>query len=74
MKCDIYDRWGTKVNDSTTSLNSANSFISWDGRTSAGLSCGDGVYYYIVTAKGKDDKEYVGEGLCAIDKIRLTRS
>jgi gliding motility-associated-like protein len=30
----------------------------WDGRTTAGTECPDGVYMYVVEAKGFDGKEY----------------
>jgi gliding motility-associated-like protein len=39
----IYDRWGVKVFESTKK----GSF--WDGRTTSGVTCNEGVYYYIIS-------------------------
>ena len=41
-ECTIYDRWGIKV-FSTTNINTA-----WDGKTTSGLSCNAGTYYYVI--------------------------
>ena len=40
----------------------------WDGRTTAGIECSDGVYFYILTAKGIDDKEYNQRGFVQLIK------
>ena len=56
VNCRIYNRWGTIVGE----LKNTNDV--WDGRTTAGLECSDGVYYYIFTAKGIDQKEYSQKG------------
>ncbi|MDQ3048331.1 MAG: gliding motility-associated C-terminal domain-containing protein [Bacteroidota bacterium] len=45
---DIYDRWGIKVFEITK----ANQ--TWDGRTTAGVECVDGVYYFIVKNKNEN--------------------
>ena len=56
LNCKIYNRWGTLVNE-ITKFNEV-----WDGRTTSGLQCIDGVYYYIVTATGEDGKTYDEKG------------
>lgn len=43
LKCEIYNRWGLKIHEWHT----INGF--WDGRTTSGKECPDGVYYYIVS-------------------------
>lgn len=45
LKCEIYNRWGTLIYQ----WNEIDGF--WDGRTSSGEKCSDGVYYYIVHYK-----------------------
>jgi len=42
FECVVYDRWGMKVFE-TNSLNQA-----WDGRTTSGLACSAGAYYYVI--------------------------
>jgi gliding motility-associated-like protein len=54
----IIDRWGNKVYE--TSSKTGN--IAWDGKNFAGKECAQGVYMYIIKAKGKDDKEYEQKG------------
>lgn len=56
LDCKIYDRWGLLVGE----LKDAND--TWNGRTTAGLECTDGVYYYVFSAKGTDDKDYNEKG------------
>jgi hypothetical protein len=34
----------------------------WDGRTTAGMECPEGVYYFIIKATGYDGKEYEETG------------
>lgn len=60
LNCKIYDRWGILVGE----LKDINDV--WDGRTTAGLECTDGVYYYILSAKGTDEKEYDKKGFIQI--------
>jgi len=43
----IYDRWGIKVYE----LSAGNQ--GWDGRTTAGEACTDGVYYFVLEDKDK---------------------
>jgi len=50
--CVIYNRWGNKIyewNDISK---------GWDGKTEAGKTSNDEVYYYILYAKGYDKVEY----------------
>ena len=42
-KVEIFNRWGILVDEFATKNG------GWDGRTSSGIECVDGVYYYIVT-------------------------
>lgn len=50
----IYNRWGQIIFDS-----SVNTSSYWDGRTSTGLYCPEGVYYYIIRLE-ELDLEYKG--------------
>ncbi len=56
LDCSIYDRWGVKL------WELKNPDESWDGRNKAGVLCGDGVYYYVLTAAGLDGKKYALNG------------
>jgi gliding motility-associated-like protein len=49
---EIFSRWGHKIFewDSPTG--------GWDGKNTFGSDVSDGTYYYIINAKGVDDKEY----------------
>ncbi|MCE9538988.1 MAG: gliding motility-associated C-terminal domain-containing protein, partial [Bacteroidetes bacterium] len=51
INCKIYDRWGILVNE-LTKLNEG-----WNGRTTSGLTCKVGVYFYVLTGMGNDGKE-----------------
>lgn len=44
----IYNRWGILVNGAI-----AQDTYKWDGRTTAGLECSDGTYYYVISVKNK---------------------
>ncbi|MGQ0827185.1 MAG: gliding motility-associated C-terminal domain-containing protein [Bacteroidota bacterium] len=59
FKWEIYNRWGILVWSSSPlgRLGGA-----WDGKTTAGTECVDGVYYYILSATGLDGKEYNEKG------------
>lgn len=48
LNCKIYDRWGILVNE-LTKVNEG-----WNGRTTSGLLCKVGVYYYVLNATGTD--------------------
>jgi len=54
----IHDRWGNKVYET----NSKTGNIAWDGKNFNGKDCAAGVYFYIITGKGNDDKEYKAKG------------
>jgi gliding motility-associated-like protein len=57
---EIYNRWGVKV--FSTSLTGQ----FWDGRTISGTECSDGTYYYIISAKGADNKLYNLKGFVTL--------
>lgn len=44
----IFNRWGIKVFEFSGSND------GWDGRTTSGINCADGVYYYIVKSKEEE--------------------
>ncbi len=48
----IYDRWGLKMYEGT------NYNSGWEGKAKNGSPAPDGTYYYIVSGKGIDSKEY----------------
>ncbi len=52
IKVHIYNRWGNLMHEWT----SLNGF--WDGYTTSGIMCPDGVYFYVVEATGFDGKTY----------------
>ena len=54
----IMDRWGNKVYETSSSTGN----IAWDGKNFNGKDCSSGVYFYIITATGKDDKKYESKG------------
>jgi gliding motility-associated-like protein len=56
LQCTIYNRWGIQVAE----LKEPSQV--WDGRNTAGMQCTAGVYYYVLTAKGTDGKEYEEKG------------
>lgn len=56
LNCKIYNRWGILVSE-ITKINEV-----WDGLNTSGLQCENGVYYYVVTARGEDGKEYNEKG------------
>lgn len=51
-KMQIFDRWGLKMFEGT------NDNIGWEGKAKNGSAAPDGTYYYIISAKGVDSKEY----------------
>ncbi len=62
LDCKIYDRWGILVGE----IKSVNDV--WNGRSTAGIECVDGVYYYVLSAKGTDSKEYIQKGFIQLIK------
>lgn len=62
LNCKIYNRWGILVGE-LTKINE-----SWDGLTTGGLKCENGVYYCVLTARGEDGKEYNEKGFVSLVK------
>lgn len=62
LNCKIYDRWGLLISE-LTKTNEA-----WDGRTTSGIQCTTGVYYYTLTALGEDGKAYSEKGVVQLIK------
>lgn len=60
LNCKIYNRWGILVSE-LTKINEA-----WDGLTTSGLQCANGVYYYVIIARGEDGKEYNEKGFVSL--------
>jgi gliding motility-associated-like protein len=58
----IFDRWGNKVYETSSSTGN----IVWDGKNLSGKECAAGVYFYIITGDGKDDKHYEQKGNVSI--------
>lgn len=58
----IYDRWGNLVFEMTTDKGN----IEWDGKNQYGKESAAGTYFYVIKAKGKDDKEYEEKGTVSI--------
>jgi gliding motility-associated-like protein len=56
MDAEIYNRWGQKEYEWHTTNG------GWDGRTAAGVLVPDGTYFFIISAKGIDGKEYFEKG------------
>jgi len=54
----IFDRWGNKVYELTS--NTGN--IAWDGKNQTGKDVAEGTYFYVITAKGKDNQAYSTKG------------
>jgi gliding motility-associated-like protein len=61
-KLEIYDRWGLKVFSSETASE------KWDGRTTAGVPCTDGTYYFILKAVSVTKKDYSTTGYIQLIK------
>jgi len=53
----IYDRWGIKVFESTDTKK------GWDGRTTSGIECSEGTYYYVISYYAKSALETKWGGL-----------
>lgn len=54
----IFDRWGTKIYETESTTGN----LAWDGKNLQGKDCAPGVFFYILEAKGKDQKEYKKKG------------
>jgi gliding motility-associated-like protein len=53
VNCIIYNRWGIQVFNTNTKI------IQWDGRTTAGNSCNDGVYFYCIETETEKYKGHI---------------
>jgi gliding motility-associated-like protein len=49
-QCTVYDRWGIKVFE-TSNLSQA-----WDGRSTGGLACSAGAYFYVIKLTATNSK------------------
>lgn len=58
----IYDRWGNLVFE----MISEKGNIEWDGKNQYGRESASGTYFYIIKAKGKDDKEFEEKGTISL--------
>ncbi|MDQ3051215.1 MAG: gliding motility-associated C-terminal domain-containing protein [Bacteroidota bacterium] len=56
INVNIFNRWGKEVYDWSTNN------TSWDGKSKDGEELPDGVYLYIIKARGIDDKSYDYQG------------
>jgi gliding motility-associated-like protein len=56
----IFNRWGVKI------FESQNINFTWDARTNSGYVMPNGTYYYIISAKGKDGKEWELHGSVSV--------
>ena len=56
LDCKIYNRWGILVYEMVEPNE------VWDGRTSAGIECSPGVYYYTTVAVGEDGQDFNVKG------------
>lgn len=54
----IFDRWGNVVYEVTSTTGN----FEWDGKNQQGKECAQGVYFYTIKAKGKDNEEYDQKG------------
>jgi len=62
FNCMIFNRWGKKIYEWSDVSK------GWDGKTEGGKQCSDGVYYYILSAKGVDNIEYDMHGTVTLLK------
>ncbi|GIV26632.1 MAG: hypothetical protein KatS3mg027_0446 [Bacteroidia bacterium] len=62
IECTIFDRWGAKMYEVKTDKGN----IQWDGKTMGGKDAPTGTYYFIIKAKGLDEKEYEEKGFITL--------
>lgn len=55
----IYNRWGNIIEDLNTQTNS---WIRWDGRTTSGIACSEGIYFYILEYKNIRNETFTKNG------------
>lgn len=58
---EIYDRWGVVIIKNEELKINSNGLISWSGRTTSGIECSAGTYFYVI--KIKVDEKYSKEGI-----------
>ncbi len=58
--CVIFNRWGKLIYEWD------NIQTSWNGETNSGNPASDGTYFYVLNAKGKDDKEFNKHGIVTL--------
>ncbi len=61
FKMSIYDRWGLLVYSTNPDVSTPKS--KWDGRTTAGIECNAGVYFYVITFSKNDEEQKLNEHL-----------
>lgn len=62
INCVIFDRWGVKVYDCTSEKGN----INWDGKNLFNKDCPAGTYFYMIKAKGIDEKDYEYQGTVSL--------
>lgn len=62
LNCQIFNRWGVKVWELTTPLE------SWDGHDKTGIPCSEGVYFYVLNATGTDSRVYHQTGFIQLSR------
>ncbi len=53
VNCAIYNRWGNQV------FCASNNIIQWDGKTTSGNDCEDGIYFYCIETATEKYKGYI---------------
>jgi gliding motility-associated-like protein len=67
FECVIYNRWGEKIYLWNTVSG------GWDGKTMSGTEASEGVYFFVMKAKGKDGKPYPNDSGTLQGHVTLTR-
>ncbi|MBK6834092.1 MAG: gliding motility-associated C-terminal domain-containing protein [Bacteroidetes bacterium] len=65
MEFVIYNRWGVKIYEGKnfSSINDTLlNFVAWDGRTTSGMVCEDGTYFYVIKMKGNQTENISYKG------------
>ena len=72
IKVQMFNRWGGQVfeGNQTGITSGPQNLQLWDGKASSGNVVDDGVYYYVITATGYDEKEYPLTGFVHILKTK----
>jgi gliding motility-associated-like protein len=53
VNCSIYNRWGNLIFQSNKQI------IQWDGRTTSGINCEDGIYFYCIETETEKYKGHI---------------